>query len=318
MVNKETATEFLRNLIEVTYEKIKEIHKKFTINDNATELEKKNNEQQIYREFNTYQPWSISYDKTSNPVEKMTEEVKKDLKTVSQINKLIKNYTFTGNLNNIDKTTRLYIFLDEAGSLLDDSEVNDVLENKTKAPISKFKVMRRAIIDLCHELPIVFYLADTNGKVAEFISNERTISASEREAIKGPNGKPVYDSFYKFLYIDEFVPRNYRPSLDIHETRYTTILNRDPRENLFLYGRPLWNSVIKLPIPLTLPKQKLICASSWANVAKKDRLFASLAIISVRTTLSFNYNLIYDQELVSRYLSTLFYIEPDRKNYATR
>jgi hypothetical protein len=120
--------------------------------------------------------------------------------------------------------------------------------------------MRQAIIDLCQELSIVLILVDTNGKISEFVSSEKSITASEGPAAQGENDKKVYSSFYKFLYIDQFVPKQYEASLNEQKTLYNTILNRNPRENLFLYGRPLWHNNFN---PLELAQNKLICAASW-------------------------------------------------------
>jgi hypothetical protein len=305
MIIRQTAKTFLFNLIKVTFEKIKELKEKY---NNAV---KKKEYKNIYEEFNQYQPWLIEHDTSSESVCKMKREIVSGILSKSQANSESNEDLKALGLNN---NTPLFIFIDEAGSLLDGSK--DKEDAKSTVFWSKFRVMRRAIIDLCKDLPIVFFLADTSGKVAKFVSNERSMSKSERKAANNPKDEgQVYPSFYKFLYNDQFVPEHYRPSLKDPGNLYTTIKNRNPKENLFLYGRPLWSNVKD---PLELAEEKLICAPCWKNVKERDRLFASLAIISVRTTLSFNYNLIYDHELISRHLSTLFYVDKDRKSIATR
>jgi hypothetical protein len=305
MRGRENATVFLFNLIKASLEKIKEINE----NDNVHDK---------YQEFNKYQPWLINH-KQSNPlVNQMTESILSGLPSheksqTTEVEGLHEYYRNSGlNQNN----TPLFIFLDDACSLQENSFQRTCFKSANGSNIlSKFNIMLLAVIRLCKYLPIVFFLADSNDKFAEIFSEELEITSSSRHVPIGPHGRTVYHSFYKFLYTDEFAPEQYKSSLRDPKKLYTTILNRNPKENLFLFGRPLWSHVTE---PLELAKEKLINASCWTSIEHQDDcLFASLAILSVRTTLQFNFDLVHHKELVSRYLSTLFYIEEERNNYAS-
>jgi hypothetical protein len=304
MIYVNTAQKFLFNLIKASFEKMKEIIDNNDIDDK-------------YQEFNKYQPWLLFPMKSNALINYMTRKILSGIPayrpppTPFKVDGLNQDLITMG----FNKNTPLFIFIDEASSLLDDSKVRDTDKQGHAICLNKLTVMRRAIINLCYQLPIVFFLADTNAKITEVFSNDQTITPTTKMLSEGPADKTVYPSFFKFLYCDQFVPEQYISSLNDPKTLHNFILKRNPEQNLFLYGRSLWSHAKH---PLELAKQKLICAMGWSRVNKRDRTCASLAILSVRTTLSFSFSFVYDQELVHRHLSTLFYIDEERKQYAAR
>jgi hypothetical protein len=262
----------------------------FKIIDRIKQENSQISEQDIAAKFMTYQPWAYG-----------TSFYKKE--NVDMFNNLFESAS--KNAANIISfgSHSIYIFLDEAGSLLEDSNESD-----KKKVVSKFRVMRRAIYKHFKGKRLVFALADTNSLVSSFVPNQQALTGSEKSASENLY---FYPSFFKILFIDKFVPEN-----DIRNfsfpTLYEGIINRNQMESLFLYGRPLWS---KSDDKLNLAREKLICASSWNN---SDQYLASIAVFSVRTTFSLNFNIVYGKSLVARYMSTLFYIDENRQDYAAR
>ena len=65
--------------------------------------------------------------------------------------------------------------------------------------------------------------------------------------------------------------------------------------------------------------QKLIFSEKWENIKKIfDKLLSSLALMSVRTTLSISYQAAYGSELILKHMSTLFFINKERTSCAFR
>lgn len=211
------------------------------------------------------------------------------------------------------KTQRLFVFLDEANSLLENSEV---LENGIA--LKKYKIMRRACRKLFSKFDVLFVLAGTNSDLAEFVSNNTTMSVSERESNLDLN-----DPFYQILFTDELIPEKYLSSIR-SDHLYEAVSNRDPFESLFYYGRPLWGAFLNACEPLVrnnkeillLAQQKIIFNSNWNEIKPDDKYLAALAVLSSRTTLCVNYEVFEGTKLIAQHMSTLFFIDKKRTNCA--
>ena len=82
---------------------------------------------------------------------------------------------------------------------------------------------------------------------------------------------------------------------------------------MFYYGRPLWGLLLanNYPTILELAQEKLICSSDWLLVKDADKTFARLSIICSRTTLLLTCNSNFNSNLVSKFMSTLYYVNDD-------
>ena len=150
-------------------------------------------------------------------------------------------------------------------------------------------------------------MSGTDSKLSEILPNTSGMSPSER--LSESNQVPLYEPFYKILFVDSLVPNDYNQNLKAH--LYNGLRNRESYSTLFYFGRPLWGSLLSVPNinhdnVMQMAKNKLIHSKSWDSV--KNKFLASIALLSVRTTLSVNYQVFYGSELIARYMSTLFYI----------
>ena len=168
---------------------------------------------------------------------------------------------------------------------------------------------------------ITILVAGTNCKLAEFAPNKYNMSYSERISVYS-NNLPIYEPFYKILFIDMMIPTDYLPRLRNSLFRY--LKARKSVETTFHYGRPLWATLLQSnnysrQSILDFAQQKLIFSQKWEAIKENyDKFLSSLAIMSVRTTLSINYEATYGSQLISKYMSTLFYINKDLTSYAFR
>lgn len=132
------------------------------------------------------------------------------------------------------------------------------------------------------------------------------MSSSERPSLD--NNLPVYEPFYKILFIDEFVSKEYLSNLE--KSLYVNLKQRKPEEELFRHGRAIWGSLalagMDIAEILEFAQSKLICSRNWELIEDQDKYVAYISVLSVRTTLSVNYQVPYGSELVARYLSTFF------------
>ena len=130
---------------------------------------------------------------------------------------------------------------------------------------------------------------------------------------------PIYEPFYKIFFIDSMIPADYFTNLK--QSLFQSLIQRKKDQTLFHYGRPLWSALLyncnsDTGSVLELAQRKLIFSSDWESIG--DKFLASLALLSVRTTLSISYQVKYGSELISHYMSTVFYISDERTNYAFR
>ena len=145
------------------------------------------------------------------------------------------------------------------------------------------------------------------------------MSSSERPSYLN-NNLPIYDPFYKILFIDCFVSKEYLNTLNT--SLCINLKQRNPKDQLFRHGRAVWGSLASAGMGideiLEFAKIKLICSQNWESIEDQDKYLASVSLLSVRTTLSVDYQVPYGSDLIARYMSTLFSISKDRTNWAFR
>ena len=161
-------------------------------------------------------------------------------------------------------------------------------------------------------------VAGTDSKLCDFVSNKYVMSSSERINDLGDK-LTIYEPFYKILFIDSMVQKDYYANLK--SSLFQNLKERKAEQSLYFYGRPLWGSLLlqsnsNPDSVLELAERKLIFSCDWDSI--EDKFLPSLALLSVRTTLSISYEVKYSSELISRYMSTVFYISEDNTNYAFR
>ena len=144
------------------------------------------------------------------------------------------------------------------------------------------------------------------------------MSSSERINVSTTN-LAIYEPFYKILFIDSMVQKDYFDNLN--NSLFRNLIERKAEKTLFFYGRPLWGSLLLQcnsdpDSVLELAHRKLIFSLDWESI--RNKFLPSLALLSVRTTLSISYQVKYGSDLISRYMSTVFYISEDYTNFAFR
>lgn len=288
--------------------------------DHISKLMKK--QENSYESFNKYHKWNKN-SKVYQEFENFSEEVIKNYKNTCFKNEsnlsidnsiLIEKFKKTLKNSIFNQTVKPYfVFLDDANALLEDSETL----NEKKIKITKLKVMRKAIQSFT-QIPIAFVIASTNKDLAQFVSNKYTESESEKYS-RGIN-KILYPPFFKTLFIDHLVSDDYFTNLK--KSVYENLLNRDPFNDLFKLGRPLWYSTIteKSDIDkygiLDYVCRKIMFQNNWKS--EKSNSAAALALFSNRTTLSLDYRVAENSDLVARHLATLYRISDDHTQCAFR
>ena len=240
-----------------------------------------------------YQPWDYNSNQESVKENKECIEFYKKVIALfeSQASeKEIENSTakLQTKFSEIMETRSLFVFIDEAAPLLENSSVPGE---------SKFQLIREIIKEMFTKMNIAFIFADTNSRITNFIPKVNSISCEE-----------LCKPFFETLFVDKLVPQTYLDSLK--NLSYRDFKNRDASSTIYSYGRPLWQSVLSHNPSgvVELAKRKIICSNDWANVEKQKKYLAALALFGVRTTLSLSYNANFGSELVSRYMGTIFYI----------
>ena len=118
------------------------------------------------------------------------------------------------------------------------------------------------------------------------------------------------------------IPNEYLARL--RNSLFQQLKYRKSEKTTFYYGRPLWASFLQSKkytrqSILEFALQKLIFSEKWENIKKIfDKLLSSLALMSVRTTLSISYQAAYGSELILKHMSTLFFINKERTSCAFR
>ncbi len=117
-------------------------------------------------------------------------------------------------------------------------------------------------IERINHINIFFFLlvAGTSCKLSDFISNKYAMTSSERLKSYDVN-LPIYEPFYKILFIDSMVPADYVTNL--RQSLFQNLKNRKKDQTLFHYGRPLWSALLfncnsDTNSVLELAKRKLI------------------------------------------------------------
>lgn len=220
------------------------------------------------------------------------------------------------------------MFLDEASSLLNLSQTK--LEGREEH-LTKFRLLRRIASKLFRNMSILFVISSTNSHLGEFVSNKFTMTESERPYFA--SDKYISSPFYKILFIDALVPITYFNNLK--SNLYVNITNRDPFEGLFYHGRPLWGALIEsnkkenkvdhaisydlqLQNLMSFVMHKLIFSEKWADINPKndennfDKIFAAIALISVRTSFNISFKIPQSTKMITKHLSTLYYISQER------
>lgn len=212
----------------------------------------------------------------------------------------------------IDKI-KIFIILDEASCLLEHSKSK--LENSEEY-LSKYRILIRSARELFQICNILFLVTSTNSNIGDFVSNELTMSSSEKKFNKSHDFRP----FYEVLCIDYLVPGNYQS--DLKNSLFQTLDNRDPFNNLLYFGRPLWGSLIdsikkskkeeELKSLMVFAEHKILFNESWEKIDQKDKLFSALALISVRTTFNFSFKGPEAVKLIEKHMCTLYKISDDK------
>jgi hypothetical protein len=123
----------------------------------------------------------------------------------------------------------------------------------------------------------------------------------------------IYEPFYGVLYIDALLPK----SFNANHLNFESFRNRNPYDAVFRFGRPLWASLIQQGSKNVseLAQKKIICANDW-NDKSINKNLAALAVFSIRTTITLNYQSSYSKEMVERHMATLFYVSKSRDEIA--
>jgi hypothetical protein len=311
MDTKQSAINFLFNLVYTALDLIEEIKANNGLTYNR--LENANERKIVAEKFFAFQPWYFFESEMKNDDYSFYFEFEKKLKERIEQNQNVINSKSDNPIENSKRilTKRmeqvvadqpLFVFLDEAMALLSDSM------QKNLEILPKFRVMRRAINELFSDIRIAFILSDTNARLTNLVPSKQTVSSSTRLS-----KLDVYEPFYGVLYIDELVPKTFNSN----ELSFESIQKRDPNESVFRFGRPLWASLIQQGSKSVykLASEKILCANDWedTNINKK---LAALAIFSIRTTITLNYQLSYSKEMVERHMATLFYVSKERDEIA--
>jgi hypothetical protein len=248
-----------------------------------------------------YQPWlyykerNLEYEKYDQFIQTLNEDLKVKDRDQGPYNAIL-----IEKFETIMRNETLFFFIDEAKILLEASE-----ESSGEEQLSRFRVMRRAIRFLFENIRVMFILTDTNTKIANFISTKYTISASEKSGLPTQS----LDPYFKILFTDLLVPSNYMTQL--RNPTYKFLLERDPYQTVFHFGRPLWSSFLKQNYGYTMnmAKRKILMSEGWDKLDSDiKRKMVSLAIFSMRTSLAIEYGQTFGQELVANYMATLFHI----------
>ena len=258
------------------------------------------------REFVSHQPW-YDEDEAGSYSHLFSLRVDALIQTTKQSNK--NDFNLTKKFNSIMGENSLFIFIDEAGSLLE-PVIKDL-------PILKLHYFRKAVETLFEKLRIVFIVTDTNSKITNFIPKACILKNDLTNETLEPPNRPFYSSFF----IDKLDgPSKYLNSLVNYS--YDKLKERDPNKTVFCLGRPLWQSLFSAGASynevIEVAISKLISARKWRESKEFPKDLASLAVFSVRTTISLGYNSNFGPELVSKYMATLFYIDNNRNETAFR
>ena len=272
---------------------------------------------EIALEFQNCQPWIYQPKNNDNVlIDKFYNEFNKDCSTANN------NFTIDvkKQLNtHFKKDSPLTVVIDEAHVLTELQK--EIRTNVEEDSVTYFRILRRSIIELFRDSPIVFVMTSTYTSIGDFNIGRNYLTISSRTT-KKQNHKPfcqlVHCNALKSTVYEEQLETFYRMKAKAKKGLFKFLINRDPRNTIFLYGRPLWGSMYNAmnanqsaaPQDLVeLARAKLILADNWtANNVNKQA--ASLAILAVTTNL-LNHLIITDQELrsnlIARYMGTLFH-----------
>lgn len=214
----------------------------------------------------------------------------------------------------------LFIFMDEARCLFNENSYEQV---------NKFTVMRQSIMSLLRGQSIALILADTQSQLSHSVHCQSNLVGTERSVFK-----PLYEPFFKILYINSIdhiketentnrsLVNDYNAFMKLKSVSYEYLKTINSLHTSFLLGRPLWLTLSAYGYDslIQLATSKLINRGerTWSSVEKSHQLYAALAIICSRTTLSTYSKLHVGTELVARHMSTLYWISEDSADIAFR
>lgn len=210
----------------------------------------------------------------------------------------------------------LVIFLDDAGSLLEDSNTSsdrpetsddnfEYDQRQTLRPsnnrnrMSRFRILRRAAQQRLQGIRVVFVLTDTGMPLSEFELEKFTKSIVPLVKLNKP--------FYSFSYIDQLASR-YLDEFKQNSDLYGHLKSRDPFQTVFLLGRPLWPSLLQTRYvdTVALAVEKILGVKDWSLLLKKDKVSASLAILAIITTITPKLGPSTTNQLVAKHMTTLY------------
>ena len=226
--------------------------------------------------------------------------------------------------------------------VFDESNCLTRIHMATNEKVAYLRMMRRSFATVLRGQPIVTVFADTSSTIAKYYIKANEVTPSEREGVY-QKVKPFVDVFFidhiphsdqstakspkeesrslagYVQRLHEFakgalsLPNRLNPGEQPNPDLYDFIRRRNPRESIFLFGRPLWISNSGNPTVLNLARAKLINEEAPGRLGKM-LLHQSLAIIGSRTTLFDNYTLTNSAtaaELVQSHMATLCSISND-------
>ena len=159
-------------------------------------------------------------------------------------------------------------------------------------------------------------MTSTNTSIIDFNLNEYQITNSQR-AYKLDN----YPPFCKLVFCDQLKSReyeeNFKKAFQTENNLLNFIIQRNPVDTIFYYGRPLWCSINTANNHHTrqdivnLAKVKLIRANKWTDT-QLNKTYASLAILASTTNVLNNIAIInrdLTSNLIAGYMATLFHAD---------
>lgn len=279
-------------------------------------LNEQKGDQKLSALFKNTQPWHFFNDPDQPKAAKETDEqiefregvikLYEGLKKQQKV-ELITSDEWT-DFKKIYKVEDLFMFVDEAGQLIVNTPVTPKPESKTF--LTRFRVLRRAIQSLFTGKTMLLVLADTTTNITEFEPSPHELTSSMK---KLPH-LVLYQPYIDLLFVNQCVPQDYLNSLK--EMTHEKLLERNPKENVFLYGRPMWSMAVKEDKYIAFAIAKLACSlNPEFGQGNDSAIFMAYALLSVRTTLTLHLDVAYSSTLIAKHLATLVNINEQRSRF---